>query len=136
MPYVYTKSDDFTVTADGVDVPVTQYFGWYDYANFSMKGKDNGGDTVTVTINYKEPITSYEISPRKLGLTGTVEGNQLTVQLEKDEYLIIKINGQERRLVLLEDPWETDVPASQGEGIFNVLTGYNADRTGNTMANA
>lgn len=139
-PIAYEASTDFTsVTADGLAVPTVKYDSciWYDYANFSMKGSDNGGAPVTVEITYKDPITSYDISPKKLGMTGTVDGNKLTLTLTNDEYLIIRINGQERRLVLLADPWETDIPASSGEGIFNVLADpYNADRTGKTLANA
>lgn len=133
MPYVYTASSDFTLTADGVDVPVIHHKDWYDYANFSMMGPDQGGDSVTVEITYKEPITEYSISPRKLGMTGTVDGNKLTLTLPRDEYLIIQINGADRRLALLADPWETDVPASSGDGIFNVID-YGADRTGTNLA--
>lgn len=139
-PIAYEASTDFTsVTADGLSIPTVKYdsCGWYDYASFSMKGKDNGGAPVTVEITYRETITSYDISPKKLGITGNMEGNKLTITLENDEYLIIRVNGKERRLVLLADPWETDIPESNGTGIFNVLDApYNADRTGKTLANA
>lgn len=135
-PYVYADSTIFTsITADDVSVPVVQYNDWYDYANFSMKGQSAGGGPVEVVITYKEPITTYDISPKKLGLTAEiVNGNQLKFTLTDDEYLIIQINGG-RRLVLLADPWETDVPNSSGDGVFNVLEEpYSADRTGTLLA--
>lgn len=138
-PYIYEASSDYTsVIVDGVPVPVVGYTGWYDYANFSMKGQESGGDPVSITVTYKEPIQSYDISPKKLGLNGdqvTVSGNTLSFTIENDEYIIIRINGQDRRLVLLADPWETDRPANSGEGIYNVLAEpYSADRTGALLA--
>lgn len=135
-PYVYEESADFKVTADGVYVPVVKYDGWYDYASFSMKGEDSDGDAVTVEIDYKDDIRDYEISPKKLALGGTVEGKKLTVTLKRDEYLIIRINNSGRRLVLLADPWEEERPESAGEGIFNVYTDYEADRTGTNLSTA
>ena len=115
------------VTADGVKVPVIQYGqDEYDYGEFSMKK-----GPVEVEITFKDTITSYEISPKKLGIQGTVSGNKLRFTMEKDEYLIVKINSNNRRLILTADPAETDVPNTRGAGIFNVSAApYSADGTG------
>lgn len=135
-PYIYEASNDFSVKADKINVPVIAYQGMYDYASFSMKTEEESGNSVTVEIQYKEPIKKYEISPKKLQMTGEVTGddqNILRLELTKDEYLIIRINGKEKRLVLMADPWETEVPNAEGEGIFNILTEYGADRTGTKL---
>ncbi|MBR2986450.1 MAG: hypothetical protein IKC63_00370 [Clostridia bacterium] len=133
FPSKYTRSTTFAVTADGLDVPVRNFMNGsyddYDYAEFTMKK-----GPVTVTVHVPHAITSYEISPRSAGIEAKVNGKSLTFTLEKDEYLILKINNY-KELVLTVDPPETDVPASQGEGIFNVITAnYRADNTGNAIS--
>ncbi len=128
---VNTASSLYTVKVDGLDLPVITYGqDEYDYGEFSMKS-----GPVQVEVTFKDTINTYEISPKKLGLTGTVSGNKLTFTLERDEYLILKINGNNRRLILTADPAQTDAPASQGEGVFNVTAApYNADGTGRYFA--
>ena len=133
FPSKYTRSTTFAVTADGLDVPVRNFINGsyddYDYAEFTMKK-----GPVTVTVHVPHAITSYEISPRSKGIEATVSGKSLTFTLEKDEYLILKINNY-KELVLTIDPPETDVPASSGEGIFNVITEkYRADNTGSAIS--
>ena len=128
---VDTLSSLYTVKVDGVNLPVITYGqDEYDYGAFSMKS-----GPVEVEVTFAENISSYEISPKSLGLTGEVNGNKLTFILEKDEYLIIKINGNNRRLILTADPAETDVPPSRGEGVFNITdAAYDADPTGRYIA--
>lgn len=129
---INAKSPDYTLKVDGIDVPVIDYTSWYDYAEFTMKS-----GPVTVEVTYQSAITSYSISPQKLGLQGTVDGSKLTFTMEQDEYLIIRINHQETRLVITADPPETDLPASSGEGIFNITAeGYGADKTGREYSTA
>ncbi|HIX14867.1 MAG TPA: bacterial Ig-like domain-containing protein [Candidatus Hungatella pullicola] len=130
LPYIYKQSETFQVTADGLTIPVISYRGEYDYGEFSMSGQEDGGDGVTVEIAYKEPVKSYEISPRNLDIQAETDGNKLTFTLENHQYLIIRINGG-KRLVLAADPMETEVPEKAGEGIYNILEEpYHAERTG------
>ena len=128
---VNTASALYKVKVDGVELPVVSYGkDEYDYGEFSMKK-----GPVQVEVTFRDNISTYEISPQKLGLTGTVSGNKLTFTLERDEYLILKINGNNRRLILTADPAQTDVPAASGEGIFNVTDApYSADGTGRYFA--
>ena len=133
FPEVYERSLYFEMTADGLEVPVRNFmnssYDDYDYAEFSLK---KGPVEVTVTVPGK--ITSYSISPLKLGIEGTVSGNTLTFTMEKDEYLILTINNY-KELVITADPPQTDVPESEGEGIFNVVTqNYRADNTGSYIS--
>ena len=123
---VNTASSRYSVTVDGVNLPITQYGNEYDYGEFTMKE-----GPVTVRVNFHESINSYSISPKSLGLTGTVSGSTLTFTLEKDEYLIISINGDNRRLVLTADPPVADVPDKEAENVLDVTAEpYNADNTG------
>lgn len=134
LPYIYGESSEFQMEADGLKIPVVAYRGEYDYAHFSMRGEDNGGDSVTVRITAGNPIDQYEISPRKLGIEGEVNGNELTFSMTQDAYLIVRINGG-KRLVIGADPMEEDVPDKTGDGIFNILDKpYQAERTGTRIS--
>ncbi len=133
FPSKYTRSQIFTVTADGLDVPVRNFMNGtyddYDYGEFTMK---KGPVTITVTVPAN--ITSYSITPKKLGIDAKVSGKTLTFTLERDEYLILKINNY-KELVLTVDPPETDIPPSSGVGIFNVVSEtYRADNTGKVIS--
>ena len=126
---IYQTSSLFSVKADGVEIPVVAYGSdWYDYAQFSFKDSEQ---PIEIEVTYQSAITSYTISPLKEGIAGQVDGNKLTFTIDKSLYLIIRLNGSNKRLVITADPPETDVPASSGEGIFNVTDpAYGADRTG------
>lgn len=128
LPSIYSPSTAYSLKVGGVNIPVVNYVGEYDYAELSMSG---GAATVEVTALGASSISSYSISPKKLGLTGTTSGGKLTFTISKDEYLIVQINSL-KKLIIAVDPEETDKPASSGTGIFNVKTDYNADSTGAT----
>lgn len=128
MPSIYTASSVFTLKADSTSIPVIDYEPEYDYAHFSFSG------TVTMEVTVNEAITSYSISPLAKNITGTVDGNKLTFTLSTSTYVIVEINKL-KKLVIAADPLETDIPASSGDGIYNVTDPrYNADSTGTTMA--
>lgn len=128
LPSIYSPSTAYSLKVGGVNIPVVNYVGEYDYAELSMSG---GVATVEVTALGASSISSYSISPKKLGLTGTASGGKLTFTISKDEYLIVQINSL-KKLIIAVDPEETDKPASSGAGIFNVKTDYSADSTGAT----
>ncbi len=129
MPSIYTASSMYSLKADNEAVPVIQYLADYDYAQFSFSG------TVSIEVTTDKPITSYSISPLAKNIKGTVDGNKLTFTLSTSTYVIVEINGQRRKLVIAADPFETDIPASSGPGIYNVTAApYNADSTGATLA--
>ncbi|MEK3916480.1 fibronectin type III domain-containing protein [Paenibacillus sp. FSL H7-0331] len=118
QPAKYAASVNYTLKANGVDIPVIKAFDDYDYANFSMS---NGPVTYEVTILNTDKVHEYEISPKKLGIQpDSIVGRTLTFTTQKDEYLIVTMNGRKTRLVIAADPAETDIPASTGAGIFNI----------------
>ena len=133
LPSIYTNSTCYTLTVNGVNVPVVNYTPVYDYAEFSMS---NGTANIQVTATAQSEITSYNISPEKLGLTGAISGNTLSFTITNTQYLIVSIDGL-KPFALCADPMETNVPPSSGTGIFNVLASpYNADNTGSTLTSA
>lgn len=101
----------------------------YDYAHFSM---GSGPATIAVRKLNNTNIGAYTISPRKLGLQGSVSGPTLTFTIPNDEYVIVKLDGRPD-LVIAADPAETDKPASSGPGNHNVMT-YGADATGSALS--
>lgn len=111
----YPASPDFILTVNGQSVPVQDYAG-YDIAQFAM---GSGEAAISIRKVNNTNIGSYSISPRKLGLTGTVSGPSLNFTVTKDEYLIVKIDSRPD-LVIAIDPAETNKPAASGTGIFNV----------------
>ncbi|WP_063795554.1 discoidin domain-containing protein [Paenibacillus sp. Soil750] len=131
MPSIYTQSTTYALKADSTVIPVVGYTGMYDYAHFSMSG---GPVTIEVTALGQSSISSYNISPKKLNLSGSINGNKLTFTLSNDEYVIVKVNDS-KELIIAADPSETNKPASSGTGIYNVQSSaYNADPTGTALA--
>jgi len=122
--YKYTPSEryavslNYTLKANGVEIPVVKGFGDYDYAHFSMS---KGPVTYELTILNTDKVHEYSISPKKLGITADkVVGTTLTFTSQTDEYLIVMINNRATRMVIAADPAETDVPNKKGKGIFNI----------------
>ena len=132
LPSIYTNSSYYTLTVNGTNIPVVNYTAQYDYAEFSMSA---GTAAIQVTALTQSAISSYGISPRKLGLTGTTNGNTLAFSLNGNQYLIVSLNGL-KPFVLCADPAEPSVPPSSGTNIFNVVTQYGADNTGSNLASA
>ncbi|WP_438347973.1 hypothetical protein ACP8HI_20275 [Paenibacillus sp. FA6] len=125
-PTYTTTSSDFQLNVDNTTVFVEKFLD-YHYAHFSYSG------TSILTVTASQPITSYDISPHSLGITGIVSGNQLTFSIdsnsEKPCYLVIQMNSLEK-LVVLADPLESHAPASSGAGIYNIINSpYRADNT-------
>ncbi|MEU8242297.1 glycosyl hydrolase family 28 protein [Actinoplanes missouriensis] len=115
VPSIYPTSPDYTLTVNGTPVPVQDYPG-YDIAQFAL---GDGEATIAITKVNNTNIGAYRISPRKLGIAGTVSGPTLTFTVRDDAYLIVKIDGRPD-LVIAADPAETNRPASSGAGVFPV----------------
>jgi hypothetical protein len=121
-------STDFSVSASGTSVPVYAFdrSGSTDYyfAHFAFSGTAN----ITVTALSESSITTASVSPLAFSIGTTVSGNTLSFSLTQSRYLIVKIDSL-KELVIAADPPESNVPASSGAGIYNVVT-YGADNTG------
>ncbi|WP_337102522.1 glycosyl hydrolase family 28 protein [Paenibacillus sp. YIM B09110] len=125
-PAYTTTSSEFCLNVDDALIPVEKFLD-YHYAHFSYSG------TSLLTVRASEPITSYDISPHSLGISGKAAGNQLTFSIDSNaempNYLVIQINSLEK-LVVLADPFEIDAPSSTGTDIYNITDSpYLADNT-------
>ena len=120
----YQQGEQHTLRVGETEVPVQAFTPIYDFTHFSFSGRQ----TVTITVN--EEITNYTITPLSLGLKATVDGNKLSFDIEGSRYLIVKINNL-KELAIAGDNLETEVPDSEGEGIYNILSKpYKADKKG------
>ncbi|MFJ8545829.1 hypothetical protein ACIRFH_28155 [Streptomyces sp. NPDC093586] len=105
---IYPLSADYRLTVNGRNVPVQRNAGYngyqgYDTAQFAM---GDGDATLAVTKVNNTNIGAYSISPRKLGITGSVSGPTLTFTVHDNAYLIVKVDGRPD-LVIAIDPGET-----------------------------
>jgi polygalacturonase len=125
----YVPSTNYSLKANGVEIPVVKAYNDYDYANFSVS---EGPVTYELTILNTDKVHEYSISPKKLGIQPhKVEGRTITFTTQKDEYLIVNMNNRQTRIVIAADPAETDVPSATGTGIFNITGApYNVTGTG------
>ncbi len=132
LPDRYKQSRSFKVMVDGREIPVRDYMSGtyddYDYAHLSFAG------SAMVEIRVGEPVMEFEISPHRKQVRGTCEGTSLFFELSDIGYYIVRINRL-KKLVLLVDPPEGQVPPPAGEGIFLPET-YGADPSGRTSSTA
>ncbi|MDR1682061.1 MAG: hypothetical protein LBS25_01530 [Candidatus Symbiothrix sp.] len=129
LPACYSVSTYFQISLNGTNVPVSTTFGVYEYAHFSFSG------TINLTVTVQNDITSFNISPLSYEIEGTANGKSLSFQLNQSRYLILKINNLPE-LIIAADNLETDIPASSGTGIYNIVSDYNADMSGNNTSDA
>lgn len=124
----YQQGEQHMLRVGETEVPVQAFTPIYDFTHFSFSGRQ----TVTITVN--EEITNYTITPLSLGLKATVDGNKLSFDIEGSRYLIVKINNL-KELAIAGDNLETEVPDSEGGGIYNILSKpYKADKKGKKMS--
>lgn len=114
-PDIYSASSDYTLKVNGQNVPVVSG-GSYDIAQFAM---GVGNARIRLTKINNTSIGTYTVSPVSLGISATVSGSSIEFAIDKPSYLIAKIDGR-REVVIAIDPWESDRPAAEGVGIFNV----------------
>ncbi|HEV3170256.1 MAG TPA: glycosyl hydrolase family 28 protein [Actinocrinis sp.] len=122
VPSIYPASTDYTMTVNGVSVPIQKFAG-YDIAQLGM-----GPGTATVALKKinNTNIGSWSLSPQRLGISATASGSTLHFTLPSDGYYIVKVDGRPQ-LVLAFDPAQNDQPPSSGDGVFNVTAPpYNA----------
>ncbi len=129
---VHPASTTYTLTANGVPVPISEY-AQYDYAQFSMGA--GTAHLVVSKLNNTNVGAAY-VSPIKLGYVAVRSGNTASFTIRGPEYLIVKLDGR-RPLVIAADPAETDTPANKGPDIFNVTESrFGADPTGSRISTA
>ncbi len=111
----YLASTVFKLKVDGVSVPVTSVGGDYEYASFDY---DPTKGAITVEIEYTTRVTSAVASPQHIVDECSFQNKTVTATISENYIYNFCING--KNLVVAADPMQTDVPQSEGEGIFNI----------------
>lgn len=137
VPDSYRRSKNARITVNGHSAPLVYGGSVYDpLANYDSCSFAAGVDeAVTLEITVAADIEQYEISCQSAEPRAEVSGNTLTIVTEGPHDMIVKINDL-REIVICADPPETDVPASEGSGIYNVAAQYGADTSGQELATA
>ncbi|KAI1825052.1 pectin lyase-like protein [Xylaria intraflava] len=129
-PPIYQKSAYFGLKVDGTDMYTVSYAD-YDYVQLSMDEIQDAPKEFRIRLLDLKPMPSYSITPQKLPINATTDGNELVFSVKDAHYLIVKIDGY-KEFVILADPLETDVPSPDGKDVYNVAN-YNTDNTGNSV---
>ncbi len=111
----YAPSPRYTLTADGVPVPVTSISDQYDYASFDY---DPDKGSIELQIDCQETVRSLTVSPQHKQTPHSKSGKCITLTVSEPMQYALLING--KYLIISVDPMQTDVPAESGEGIFNI----------------
>ncbi len=115
LPDCYAPSARYSLTADGVHVPVTSVADQYEYASFDY---DPIKGSIVLQISCSESVRTLTVSPQHESVEQSKSGSQITLTVTKPMQYALCING--RYLLISVDPMQTDVPDSSGEGIFNI----------------
>lgn len=136
------RSEIFTVTADGLEVPVikimdetlqgepTQHSRQLHYIRFAFTG------SVTLDISANQPFPNYSIAPYRLAIPSTKSGNTVTITLDKPQKLILRSsdlgltggNG----LIIFAEAIRPDDPHPGQPNVLNILD-RGVDNTGGTV---
>lgn len=129
-PSFWVYSPKYELKVNGHNVPVIYFPSgrWqYDWAQFTMSP---GQATIELTALGDEPVTEWEISPRKLGIKGQTNGNRLIFTISEPKYLIVKINDGPEVVLLIDEP-EYDLPNPKDKNVRDVTKQeYGADPHG------
>lgn len=129
-PSFWDYSPKYELKVNGHNVPVIYFPSgrWqYDWAQFTMS---SGSATIELTALGSDPVTEWEISPRKLGIKGQKNGNRLVFTIDEPKYLIVKINDGPEVVLLIDAP-ESSIPNPKSKSVRDVTSRrYGADPTG------
>ena len=129
LPPIYPRSAEFSLHADGIDVPVTAFSGEYDYACFAADGPCK----LEVT-DLRADVKACSVSPLKFGIRAAVAGRAIRFAVDRPRYLIVA-PAKRKKLVIAIDPTDDRAPARGGPGVVDVTTA-GADPTGGRSSTA
>ncbi|MCL4206203.1 MAG: hypothetical protein KJ000_27280 [Pirellulaceae bacterium] len=107
---------DYSVTVDGMAVPVVRWYGPFCYAHASVP-LDR---VLPVAIGASQEIVSHTISPRREGFQVAVTGDTAAFSVSGRHYIRFQANGL-KTLFLFLDPPETDAPRLGDPDVASIL---------------
>jgi polygalacturonase len=113
VPGDEANGDYLSVKVNGVTVPAVTTAMNVGYAHFAFTGK------VKVEITAKEPITTFDLSPHRLGIKAAVSDRVLSFELDRPRKLHLRINKLSRFFLFSEAP-EVSPPQPGQAGVVSV----------------
>ncbi len=113
VPGDEVNPDYISVRVNGVEVPTVGTAMKVGYAHFAFTGR------AQVEIETREPIEKFDLSPHRLGLAATAQGNVLSFELSAPRKLHLRVNGLSRFFLFAEAP-EDNAPAVGQPGVFSL----------------
>lgn len=107
------NSDYPVVRVNGVDVATATTNMSVGYAHFAFAGK------VRVEITCREPITTFNLSPHRLGIVAKAEGNVLSFELDRPRKLHLRVNALSRFFLFADAP-EVNPPRPGDKGVVSL----------------
>lgn len=111
-------SKDYVIEVDGKPVDVyaapvrtSRAGGPYSFAGFDFSG------AATVKVTSERSLSGVIVRPQSYGLTPLVNGNTLSLTLNRPCQLSIEPDGKNRPLLLFANPIETDRPNEDDPGV-------------------
>lgn len=124
-------ASSFTVTVNGVDVPVSRVHRFDSPVNFVRFDHVPGA---TISVTSENPYETYTLSPSARGIAATRVDNTISFAVPEPEYLIFQPDSLERLLILI-DPPDPAVPVLGSPGVINIMD-YGVDNSGGTLTTA
>lgn len=112
-PYEAADPDHLSVTVNGVPVETVGTTMNVGYVHFAFTG------AARVEITMREPVKSFELSPKRLGLRAEARGNVLAFDLAEPRKLHLRVNGLRRFFVFADAP-EKDAPKPGAPGVYSL----------------
>jgi hypothetical protein len=127
VPGDRTNSDFPSVEVNGVHIDTVGTDLNVGYAHFAFEG------TVTVEVNVRETINSFDLSPHRYGIHATANGKALLFQISRPRKLHLKINNLARFFIFADalevDPTQLGQPGVYDLGSYEVLSSLDSVQT-------
>ena len=116
-----SASDDFTVSADGKPVEVHRIATLHG-DGASWAALDFSGN-VKLVVRSKRPAAGAKILPASFGIKSTIEGDTISLSLDRPRNLTIEVEGIRRALHLFANPIDAEPPKPGDPGVIYFAPG-------------
>src|SRR5690606_17567621 len=113
VPGDASNVDYVSVRVNGVEVPTVGTAMKVGYAHFAFTGR------ARVEIETRELLTTFDLSPHRLGLVAAAKGNVLEFELNEPRKLHLRVNDLSRFFLFAEAP-EVSPPEVGQPGVFSL----------------
>jgi hypothetical protein len=126
-------SDAWRVEVDGTPVFAEQFRG-ASFAFVALQPERVGVRPANVTLHWKEPVRTFNISPHSAGIKAVANGTSLTIAVDRPRHLVITVNDGEKLLLFVERA-DQNAPKPRDRSVINVKD-LGIDDTGKRLETA